>query len=439
MYSLKINMMFLWTLLSIAFSFFILSLLYENIVVQTFNFGGMTYNPRNDWYVELFFLLSTSLLLRDKVKYTSDLYNWLYFCIILIPSSVLCAEQGSNRFYLSLMFTALILTIFFRKILASLFFRRTISSEMNFKYLPYHSLVIFVVFILVVLAVSVHGVFNLNFQNVYDFRFDISAQMPIFLRYLMPLASATLMGYLVALSVHRKKFAIFFLLFFVGVLFFSFSSHKAMLFYPLVALLGYFLFKMKRPHLLIIWGYSVLAAITLVLPEELNFLGSLFANRIVFVPSHINFYYFDFFSANPFMLWAESKISLGLVDSPLPMASMKYIGGLMTGNYEISANTGWVANGYMNAGVIGIFIYSAVVGLIYVLIDAWANIFGKQLVGAAFLIPVITFIMSADLLITLLTTGLFVLILIFLITSLRIHMRNYLFSSKKQTVVVSNA
>ncbi|GAB6192087.1 hypothetical protein JCM39068_18360 [Desulfocastanea catecholica] len=190
--------------------------------------------------------------------------------------------------------------------------------------------------------------------------------------------------------------------------------------------------------MLILWGYSILAIIALLAPEGIEFLGALFANRIVFIPSQINFYYFEFFSENPFMLWAESKISLGLVDTQLPMASMKYIGGLMTKNDAISANTGWVANAYMNAGIIGIFIYAAVVGFIYVLIDVWADIYGKELVGAAFLIPVITFIMSADLLITLLTTGLFVLLLIFQIATIMIHIRKYFVFEKPQATVMSN-
>jgi hypothetical protein len=111
---------------------------------------------------------------------------------------------------------------------------------------------------------------------------------------------------------------------------------------------------------------------------------------------------------------------------------MNYIGGLMTGNYETVANTGWVANAYMNAGIIGIVLYAAIIGGVFSLIDFWARIHGRQFVGAAFLIPVSTMILSADLMIVLLTGGLIVLLIIFQITTYPIlRVFRYLHIKKK--------
>lgn len=413
-----------WNLLFALVAYYLFSELYVKLVVPTFNWGGMTYNPRGEVIFELALLVFTSLLLPNKVKNPSDLYNWLYFVILLIPAAVLSAEQGSDRFHLLLMFAALWLLMLFRKIFAGAFSRRIIAQQMNYRHLPYKSVFLFVLGVLIFLAVYVRGAFNLNFYKVYEFRFDISENMPLVLQYMLPLAASTLIGYLAALTYHRKNTKTLFLIAVIGILFFGFSSNKSMLFNPLVAIAGYFLFKMSRPHLLMLGGFSILAKITLLLPEGgSNLLGALFANRVLFLPSHINFIYFDFFSNNPKMLWAESKISLGLITSELPMGVMKYLGGLMTGDYDSSANTGWVANAYMNAGIIGIVIYAAIIGCIFSFIDFWAEIYGKQLVGAAFLIPVITLIMSADLLIVLLTTGLIVLLLIFHVTTRRFFIK----------------
>jgi hypothetical protein len=197
---------------------------------------------------------------------------------------------------------------------------------------------------------------------------------------------------------------------------------------------------MSRPHLLLMAVFSSLSILTMSLPEEDSLLlGSLLANRFVFIPSQINFFYFDFFSNNSMMLWAESKISLGLVSSELPMGVMNYIGGLMTGNYSISANTGWVANAYMNAGIAGIVLYAAIIGFLFALVDFWASIHGKQLVGAAFLVPVYTLIMSADLLIVLLTTGLFVLLIIFQAGTWRFRIRRPAGPRKTLVAVSLNA
>lgn len=436
----KINKLrFPWDSFAIVTTFFICAELYVKLVVPMFNFGGMTYNPREDWYIELIILLFTSFLLPYKINKPSDFFNWLYLCVLLVPTAILSAEQGSNRFHLFFMFVALGLLLAYRWFFALLLPQRTIVKETNYKFLPYYSVFIFVIVVLTFLAVSVRGVFNLNFGTVYDFRFEISQNMPLLLRYLIPLASGTLIGYLGALTTHRREVKGIVIIIIIGILFFGFSSHKAMLFNPLVAIAGYFLLKMQRPHLLILCGISAVSILTIVLPEDgIKWLGSLFANRVLFIPSQINFVYFDYFSTNPFMMWAESKISFGLVSSKLPMSVMKYIGGMMTGNYEVGANTGWVANAYMNAGILGIIIYAAIIGFIFALIDFWAKIYGNQLVGAVFLIPVNTLFVSADLLIILMTSGLFVLLMIFQITTMRISMRKRYHLKKEQMAVFHN-
>lgn len=412
--------------------YFLFSAMYVNIVVPTFNFGGMTYDPRKEMFFELALLIFTSFLLPNKIKVPSDLYNWLYFIALLIPSAVLSAQQGNDRLYLFLMFLSLWLLMLLRSVFSIVIpsvsylgvSRRIAGIPRNYLHLPYYAVFAFVVLILIFLAVSVSGAFNLNFTKVYEFRFNISENMPLFLRYLMPLASSTLIGYLAALACYRKSILGLFIIFFIGVLFFGFSSHKSMLFNPLLAISVFYLLKLLRPHLYILCGGGMFAMITLLVPADaFPFLGSLFAHRVVFIPNQINFFYFDFFSNNSMMLWAQSKIGLGLVTSELPMDPMHYIGGLMTGNYNISANTGWVASAYMNARIIGIIAYAAIIGCIFALIDFWSTIYGKQLVGAAFIVPVTTLILSADLFIVLLTTGLFALLIIFQSVTLWIQMR----------------
>lgn len=419
-----VKLTYLWELLAVCATFLLSSQLYVSLVAPIFNFGGMIYNPRADWYLELLLLLFTALLLLCGKPASSSFYNWLFYCTLLIPSSVLSAEQGSSRIHLLMMFSALWLSMFFRQFFSQFMGGKPIFSETHYEQLPYRSVLVFIFAILIFLAVSVNGAFNVNFEKVYDFRFDISESMPLILRYLMPLAAGTLIGYIGALVAHRRKILGMVLVAVVGVLFFGFSSHKSMLFNPMVAMICYYLLKLPRPHLLMLWGLSLASALPFFLPEDgTKWLGSLFASRVYFLPSHINFQYFDLFGANDFMLWAESKISFGLVRSCLPLPAMKYVGGMMTGNYEISANTGWVANAYMNGGVNGIVTYAIIIGLLFAKIDSWGDTYGRQLVGAAFFIPVNTLILSADLFITLLTTGLFVLILIFVITTERLKLR----------------
>jgi hypothetical protein len=415
-----------WNILASLLAYFLFSEIYVKLVVPTFNYGGMIHDPRNNGIFELILIVLTSILLPNKIKTPSGLYNWLYFCILLIPSAVLSVEQSSDRFHLFLMFAALWILIFISRLFTELINQRGVEYSINYKRLPYYSALFFVMAVLIFLAASVRGAFNLNFDLVYDFRADISENLPLIMSYAMHIASGTFVGYLAAMAFHRRDVKVLLLIGVIGVLFFGYSSHKSMLFNPFLAMAGYLLFKLSRPHLYILGGVSILAIIAVLLPDDrFPLLTSLFVNRVVFLPNQINFFYFDFFSNNSFMLWAESKISLGFVTSELPMSVMNYMSGLMTGDYASGANTGWVANAYMNAGMIGIVIYAVVIGSIFALIDLWAKFYGKELVGAAFLIPVITMIMSGDLLIVLLTGGLIFLLIIFQVVTMRIRMQKH--------------
>lgn len=437
---IKIKFRIPWSLAAVMVIFFIFSELYVKLVVPTFNWGGMTLNPRDNRILEYTLLVVTTLFLQSKTKGPADFYFWLHFIMLLIPSAVLSAEQSSNRFHMVLMFAALWLSMLFHRLLVPIIIRGAQRNSINNKRLPYYSVIIIIMIVLIFLAISVKGVFNLDFQRVYEYRFDISENMPLLLRYMMPLASGSLIGYVAAMAVSRKDIKGLIIIAIAGILFFGFSSHKSMLFNPIVAISGYFLLKNLRPHLLILGALSVCSIILLIMSEESSsLLGSLFANRLIFIPSQINYFYFDFFSSNPKMLWADSKISMGLVSSELPIGVMNYIGGLMTGNFDITANTGWIANAYMNAGVGGIFIYAIFISLLFALIDFWAFIYGKQLIGSAFLIPVTAMIFSADLLIVLLTSGLYALLIIFTLTSLKIRVRKPCKVNKMQIIETLHA
>ena len=414
------------SLVLVIASYYILSELYVNLVYPIFNFGGMSYDPRDNRLFEILLILLTAVILPQKIKEPSALYNWLYFILLIIPASVLSAEQGSSRFHFFLMVAALWMLMLVQNLINALFKHQNAEINMAYKYLPYRSVLFIVIITLLFLIVVVRGEFNLNMSKVYDYRFDISRNMPFVLRYLLVIAATSFAGYLSALALQKKDFKILFLMIILGVLYFGFSSHKAMLFYPLAVIALYCLLKLSRPHLIIMICICVLSVVTIIFTsEEFKALGGMFANRTIFIPSQINFYYFDYFTNNPYMLWAESRISFGLVESELPMGVMHYIGGLMTGDYAIGANTGWVANAYMNAGIIGIILYAAIIGFIYSLIDYWAKIYGMRFVCSAFAVPIIYLIMSADLLITLITGGLVFSLLIFEIATVYAKIQKY--------------
>lgn len=85
----------------------------------------------------------------------------------------------------------------------------------------------------------------------------------------------------------------------------------------------------------------------------------------------------------------------------------------MTGLTDVGANTGWIANGYMNAGYFGIAFYAVLLSGIIAVIDWLGSIYGRAFVVSAFIIPIFSVINSIDLLAGLLTGGLMAVFVIF--------------------------
>lgn len=96
---------------------------------------------------------------------------------------------------------------------------------------------------------------------------------------------------------------------------------------------------------------------------------------------------------------------MGLSSSPISINSVHYIAQIMTGDCKIGANVGWIANGYMNLGITGIVIYSAMLGVLFSLIDQFSYRLGDTILIAAFSAPILNIVSSNDLLIALLTGG----------------------------------
>ena len=136
------------------------------------------------------------------------------------------------------------------------------------------------------------------------------------------------------------------------------------------------------------------------------FTASIFFRRALLVPAELNFQYFDFFSQYPYVYWANNFFTFGLIDYPYDIPSAKIIGEFAYNSYETSANTGWIGSGFMQAGYIGLFIYSLIIGFVIAFIDALSHKINTGFCIAFIMIPMLTLFTSSDLPTTFITHGL---------------------------------
>jgi hypothetical protein len=61
---------------------------------------------------------------------------------------------------------------------------------------------------------------------------------------------------------------------------------------------------------------------------------------------------------HPFLLWADSKISFGLVESTYNLRLPFLIGKQYFFSEKMSANSGWIGSGYAQFGFTGMIAYA---------------------------------------------------------------------------------
>jgi hypothetical protein len=124
--------------------------------------------------------------------------------------------------------------------------------------------------------------------------------------------------------------------------------------------------------------------------------------------------YYEYFDINNLIFWKNSKITFGLMDfdgkNPANVIGVEFFN-----NPDTFANTGWIGSGFMHAGLLGIIIYGAVIGLIFSYVARFSdyNRIRLEVLLGSIAVPVIGMLISTDLTAVLLTGGL-ILQLIFL-------------------------
>jgi hypothetical protein len=261
--------------------------------------------------------------------------------------------------------------------------------------------------------------FNLDIDKVYDFRREASDKLPPIFAYLYSNVSTTLIPILIVFSIVRRNYALLLISFIIAILLFGMSHHKGVIFGPVFIALFYLL--LSRPILrkYMLYIFLLIPIISLleisytrnfIGIEEPSYLTSLIVRRVLFVPSMLDLTYIEFFSANPKYYWSGSSLLSWALQNPYGITAPHLIGFDHFADLDTSANTGIVGSGYSNAGIFGVFIYSASTGILIALLNSYGNKIDAAVVSAISLTSVFNIVTSTDFLTSFLTHGLLLLI-----------------------------
>lgn len=269
------------------------------------------------------------------------------------------------------------------------------------------------VFVILIAILSGVSTPSFNLAEVYELREEINDETGSLFGYLQTLGPKSVLTLAIALACAYRRKAIIVSLLMIGFLMFGYTTHKSMIFYPILAAGMYFALGGTSRMKILIWaltGITVLAVADMWLYLNGYFstetwLVSLVARRALITPAKLNADYVAIFSTAEFYFWSNNRITFGLIEQPYDIGPANLVAFLTSGEIY-SANTGWVGSGYAQAGIFGALIYSVVIGLIFSLLDRCAIHAQRGVVAGASIVPVFAALTSTDLFTALLTHGL---------------------------------
>ncbi|MFG1490968.1 hypothetical protein ABMA58_17095, partial [Oceanospirillum sp. HFRX-1_2] len=228
--------------------------------------------------------------------------------------------------------------------------------------------------------------------------------------YINPVVSKIVIPILTVISVIGKKRFLTLFSIASSLFFFGLTGNKAPILYPFIIIFVYYVsgFKVRDIYILFFLLLSFLGILFMFFHDSFPLLftfDSYMIRRAIFVPIQLNQFYIDFFSQNSWYLWADSKISFGLVSSPYNMISQNLIADVYFSKPQMSANAGWIASGYANAGFAGAVIYSVLVGFLFSYFISVSKVVSSNIVAASSIVIVLSILRSTDPITSLLTHG----------------------------------
>lgn len=233
--------------------------------------------------------------------------------------------------------------------------------------------------------------------------------------------------YLISFALYYKRYLVVVLLLLAQVYFFSIAAHKSILFIPFLVFGAWIYFRYSNSLVLLPMAYIAVLIATLLsfyLFDDVV-LSSLFSRRVFFVPANLCFVYFDFFSHHSQVYWSNSVLSSFLA-YPYGDLGIPYVVGEYLGRPGLGANNGFVSSGFAHAGMFGVFLYAAIIGLALRLInDMTSESMPVWIAVAISVVPLRNVLVSSDLFTVMLTHGFgMTIILIYLSRSGRVPSRS---------------
>ena len=337
-----------------------------------------------------------------------NLFNCLYFNIILISSTIFIFGNGT---YLENILYYLILYIY--PCMQKISYQKTVKSYATLNNGLMFPLFTFVLILVFSSAAPTTAVFNvLTFAELYDVRMqsrETLSETSTLVNYSYMLAFKVIAPIILSYGLLKGKTTLVFASLVIFLMGFAISAHKSILLTPIAMILLFYCIKRSlNIKLAICNSVLVLSLISCFSSGTVQLVvGDVLTRRVFLVPGMLTDMYFTYFSTSDFNLF--SSIREKFSDERTTSLAFR-IGGEVFGRSEMSANAGFVASGYAEAGVLGVIIYAALILFVFMWLESKDKLEKNLYLLAAF--PILLAILETNLTTIFLTHGLVFLILV---------------------------
>lgn len=410
-----------------------LILSYYFYIHKVYNYEGFIFllNPYKLIEAIMWSILISFFIPYDE-KRPSTILLFILYVFSIIPISLIYSLKDESRVFFYGTVISFLLTIFIVRNTGLIKFNFKIS--LNWAMSIFFILVTGFVYAGLIISNGFPSLAALNLSKVYAIRGNVRYSFPL-LAYLVPWQGLVINPYLIITFVQNKKKLKLMVIFGMQFVLYLLTSQKAYILFPLM--LPAIIFIIKKGQFIKLFSLAsigmIFISLGLYLMNSAPMVAVLYLYRTIFLPAQISFQYVEYFSEHGFVLLSHSIFRFLFQEPIYEIHPVKIIGKLYY--YNNFPNTGYLADAYMNFGIIGMIAFSGILGLILIIIDSLSNNSSKKNIACSFMLITATYLLNGALLTALLTGGTLLFMVIMLVYDSGKH--NNSMNLEKKTVNIS--
>ena len=314
-------------------------------------------------------MLLFSLYINSKMKGLGYFSNTAFLIFLTFPSIIMFEFMPNTPIIISL--SAILFHIIY---FATSLFNPVFHNEktLNLKK-DYKLWIIIAITGIAIIPLFLNFGFNLNFEvfnpyKIYEVRaLEINKTHGIS-NYFYSWLIKIIIPVGLIMSIKNRKWILVFVFFLLQIYLFLVEGHKSA-FISLFVLLVMVIktFQKQTRWMLITTIFMIIASRIISLSTGDIMVESIVVRRTFFLPAIISIDYFDFFAHNHTYL--SHSIFRHFIDYPFDLDPPHLIGRDYLFNPKANANSGFISDGFMNFGYIGIFLYVTAMALVFKTIE----------------------------------------------------------------------